>query len=367
MAAPLVSVLIPCSDPGKYIEDVVASVQAQTLQDLEILIIDANSTDEQSRLLLTIRAWPNTRVLHLPDSRISHAKNQGLARATGRYVTVLDPHDVLAPTFLERHVEALEANPTMAFASHWVLGPEHDKWTWMPNGCGFPALLDANTVSDAAVVRREVMEAVGGFDESFTDHADAWDLWLTLFERGYRGEILPEVLLKMTDGTGVDRRPPGERLLSRALVDKHEASYRAHLPGLIMLREREMARLRREIRETEFEDQTWIQPQLAKLDDDVRVLTKKMQTHRTLDEALRTSAESQEAADKLRLDLKTRQRQLDVTRSRVAEMHAEATRLRTELEQIQDSLTWQLTAPMRRVWQGIRVLIGLGPEPGDEL
>ena len=57
-------------------------------------------------------------------------------------------------------------------------------------------LLDANTVNGAALVRRSAVEAVGGWDETMRDGLEDWDFWITLVERGYRGDIIPEILFR---------------------------------------------------------------------------------------------------------------------------------------------------------------------------
>src|SRR6185436_1875524 len=106
------------------------------------------------------------------------AKNLGIAQTTGPYVCTLDADDKLDPTFLDKSVRALDADPSVAFVSHWLrtFGDETQEWT--PTRCDFPALLDVNTVNGAALVRRQALEAVGGFDESMRDGCEDWDFWI---------------------------------------------------------------------------------------------------------------------------------------------------------------------------------------------
>ncbi len=126
---------------------------------------------------------------------------------------------------------ALDADPGVAFVSHWLqtFGDEH--WTWTPRRCDLPSLLARNAVNGAAIVRRAAFAAVGGFDERMRHGCEDWDFWLRLVEAGFRGTIVPEVLYyyrrtaesmsRVMTSTDAYRQP------LQVLVDKHEAAFRA--------------------------------------------------------------------------------------------------------------------------------------------
>ena len=170
-----VSVIIPCYNLGRYLDEAVESVLAQTFEDFEILVVDDGSTENETR-------------------RLPAAKNLGLAHTTGPYVCMLDADDRLDPCLLEKSVAALDGDSSIAFVSHWLRTFGDEVWEWTPTRCDAPALLDVNTVNGAALVRRSALDAVGGFDESMRDGCEDWDVWISLVERGFKGAILPEVL-----------------------------------------------------------------------------------------------------------------------------------------------------------------------------
>src|SRR6185503_4030031 len=95
------------------------------------------------------------------------------------------------------------------------------------------------------------LEAVGGFDETFLDGCEDWDLWMTMVERGYRGTIIPEFLFRYRRRTGsmsqVMMQGDTHPALYRRLVAKHADSYRAHFEPLLVRREREEVHLKGQI------------------------------------------------------------------------------------------------------------------------
>ena len=328
---PKVSVIIPCYNLGQYLDEAVGSVMAQTFADYEVLIVDDGSTDESTRLVLSNYQKARTRVLRTENGGLSAAKNFGLANTTGRYVCMFDADDRLETTFLEKSVAVLDAEPDVAFVSHWVRTFGDESGDWTPTDCSFPALLDMNTVNGAALVRRSALEAAGGFDETMRDGCEDWDIWISLVERGLHGKILPEVLFHYR------RRPQsmsrvmlsgvGHPHLYRILAQKHAATFAAHAGALLVRREQDISNLRRHTHDLDLEYHDRLGPQLAKWRDDVAVLERKV---------ARISAE----------------------REKEARYAAEIARLQDEVAALRTSISWKLTAPLRTMYETALRLMG---------
>src|SRR4030095_2190958 len=116
---PTVSVVVPCYNLGAYLDQAVQSVLDQTYDDFEIVIVDDGSTDPATQHLFASYARPKTRIFRTRNQGLARARNFGIQEAKGRYVSCLDADDVLEPTFLQRAVEALENDSSLAFASCW--------------------------------------------------------------------------------------------------------------------------------------------------------------------------------------------------------------------------------------------------------
>ena len=231
---PKVSVIIPCCNLGQYLDEAVESVLSQTYQDFEILVVDDGSTEPATRALLADYRRPGTQVIHAAHGGLAAARNLGIASAAGEYLCALDADDRLDPTYFEKAVPVLDADPSIGFVSCWLRTFGDEEWEWKPERCDLPALLWEDTVLTAALVRREAVVAAGGYDTKMPVQGDEdWDLWLTLVEQGCRGAILREVLFNYRRRAGsmstVAWNGSGHLSLAAYLVAKHRETYRAHL------------------------------------------------------------------------------------------------------------------------------------------
>ena len=111
---PLVSVVIPAHNPGRYVEPCIRSVVRQSLSRdrYEVIFVDDGSTDGTgARLDRLAREQPNVRVIHIAASGgPGRPRNIGLEAALGEYVQFLDADDELAPTALQRLLRMARGN-----------------------------------------------------------------------------------------------------------------------------------------------------------------------------------------------------------------------------------------------------------------
>jgi glycosyltransferase involved in cell wall biosynthesis len=181
--APLVSVVIPTYDRGPLLERAVASVLAQTYRTLELLVVDDGSTDDTQARLARIDD-PRLRVIRQGNQGVARARNRALREARGAYIAFLDSDDAWLPGKLERQVAALEAAPARVGFCHTALEIRSDTRLLetrpaLATGRVFAHLLLWNHVhapTSSGVIRREVLDMVGGFDVSLPAVED-WE-WL---------------------------------------------------------------------------------------------------------------------------------------------------------------------------------------------
>src|SRR5438093_10875566 len=118
---PLVSIVMPARDAADYVTTAVKSVLRQTVEDVELVVVDDGSTDATPDLLAAVRD-PRLVVVRNDQRRgVGAALNQGLERAAGRFVARLDADDVSLPRRLESQLERLRAEPHVAIVGAGVL------------------------------------------------------------------------------------------------------------------------------------------------------------------------------------------------------------------------------------------------------
>jgi glycosyltransferase involved in cell wall biosynthesis len=109
-AVPIVSVIIPMYNVGKYIEQSIDSVLKQTYHNFEIILVDDGCTDDTLNKVNKFTD-PRIRLIHQTNRGLSGARNTGIDSARGLYVALLDADDYWAKDKLAKHIQHLSANP----------------------------------------------------------------------------------------------------------------------------------------------------------------------------------------------------------------------------------------------------------------
>jgi glycosyltransferase involved in cell wall biosynthesis len=207
---PLVSVLIPAFNYGRYLGEALQSLQAQTYRQWECIVLDDGSTDDTPQVA-TRYAAEDRRIRYIRQSNQGQpaARNNALRAARGDYIQLLDADDLIESDKLRNQVEFLEARRDVDIVYGSVryfpaespserrlslFGPDAP---WMPctSGAGSDvllALVEKNImVINAPLIRRNTFEDVGPFDESLP-RADDWDIWTRCALAGKRFEYRDE-------------------------------------------------------------------------------------------------------------------------------------------------------------------------------
>ena len=197
--APRVSIVTPFLNAGTFIQEAIESVLAQTYAHWELLLVDDGSTDESTSIAQAFAAAHPDRIHYLThqgrvNEGASASRNLATRVARGEYVAFLDADDVYLPRKLEEQVPLLDARPDVGmlyggtqYWHSWTGRPEDRArdWVWRrygvaPNATVAPPRLLATFLRDGGTVpcmgsvlaRREAIEHVGGWEESFRDICD---------------------------------------------------------------------------------------------------------------------------------------------------------------------------------------------------
>lgn len=119
---PLLSVVVPVYNAERYLADCLASIGAQSLTEIEIIVVDDGSSDGSLAVAESIAEQdPRFRVIPSTNGGASRARNIGLSAARGTYVTFVDADDWVSPTMYEELLEPTDEHPYDAVAGDLMI------------------------------------------------------------------------------------------------------------------------------------------------------------------------------------------------------------------------------------------------------
>jgi SAM-dependent methyltransferase len=192
-------VIIPAYNAESTLAETLASLQRQTRDDWEAIVIDDGSTDATLTVARHVGAADaRVRVVAQEHGGESAARNTGLSQARGEWLVFLDSDDWLLPRYLEAMTDAAEGESCDVLHCGWQAVGRHGGHGPMrfgpPDPDLFPPLAQSNClVIHTCLTRRSVSDAIGLFDTHLVTCAD-WDFWQRAARSGYRFRLVPEVL-----------------------------------------------------------------------------------------------------------------------------------------------------------------------------
>ena len=165
----------------------IESLLSQTVEDLELLVVDDGSTDDTEDVVASVED-PRVRYLRRPHEGIARTLNAGVAEARAPVIAVQDADDWSLPNRLERQLEVLRSRPEVAVVGSRMREVDENERELRPRtmfaaGDVGPKLMRFNPVPNtSAAFRRDAFLEVGGYDPRYL-YAMDYDLWMRMAER----------------------------------------------------------------------------------------------------------------------------------------------------------------------------------------
>ena len=195
------SVVVPSYNTARYVRDTLASLLAQTVRDLEVVVVDDGSRDDSLAVLAAVDD-PRLTVAVQANRGLAGSRNSGLLLARAPAIGFCDADDLWFARKAERHLACLDADPRVGLTFSWsAYLDEAGAWTgqYLLSRCRAPSardLIRRNHVGNGSTVvaRRDVFARAGLFDESLGSCED-FEMWVRAAAcSGYGVRLLPEVL-----------------------------------------------------------------------------------------------------------------------------------------------------------------------------
>jgi len=232
-----ISVIIPCYNDGKFINETVDRLKKQTLPAKEIIIVNDGSTDQFTiDVLKELDKDPLVTVLHKDNGRMGAARNYGVQHAKGNVIVTLDADDYFDNSFFEKGIQILQNEPNTGVVNSYIqnFGNKSDKSR--PRGGNAFNFLFSNQCSACAMIRKTAWDQVGGYDESMTMGYEDWEFYIRITKAGWQVHLIPEYLLfyRQTDkSTLKNHTHPNRKKIIEYILEKHKDWYAQCLTELI--------------------------------------------------------------------------------------------------------------------------------------
>lgn len=173
MDYPLISVIVPAYNAQLWLADCCQSVFSQSYPHWELIVVDDGSEDETLRVANEMAEnRENVTVVHTVNKGVSHARNAGLDRAQGTYVTFLDADDTLMTNALDFLYQSI-----VEYDADIAVGK---KVTITPNGSELPSFFPNEL---------EIWSGTEGLEHSLEDHPATYAVWGKLYKKSLIDDV----------------------------------------------------------------------------------------------------------------------------------------------------------------------------------
>jgi hypothetical protein len=193
---PEISVLVTSYNYEQFVTGAMESVMASLGVSTELIVVDDHSPDGSVQAITALMAntdwFPTMLVAQAANRGVSLARNEGIARARGDRVFVLDADNLIFPTTLAKLSAALDRTPDAAF-SYGIIAKEGQPGLLSHLPWDLERLCYSNYIDAMCLVRRQIFEDLNGYDVYFSLRGwEDYDLWLRLAASGGYGAFVDE-------------------------------------------------------------------------------------------------------------------------------------------------------------------------------
>jgi len=183
--APIVSIYLVNHNYGRYIEQAIQSVLAQTYKEYELLIIDDGSTDNSREIIDKYSNYKNIKVIYQQNKGLTVTNNIALRASSGKFIMRLDADDWLDKNALKILVNVLEyqENVGLVFPDYYKVDVAGEILQCIRrHNFDEVGLYDQPAHGACTMIRKKCLEEIGGYDEAFRCQ-DGYDLWIRFIQR----------------------------------------------------------------------------------------------------------------------------------------------------------------------------------------
>lgn len=198
---PFFSVVVPCYNVEKSITPTLKALESQTFDNWELILVNDGSTDETLKILKNFKIAAKTIIVNQKNKGLGGARNEGIKRANGKFIALLDADDTWNYNKLEFIHNYLLSNPysdlvchnekVLKFDGQWIKNNVYGPWNsfldlYFKGNCLSPS---------SSVIKKDIFERGNYFSEKRTFHGvEDYDFWLRLALKNHKFSYVSDYL-----------------------------------------------------------------------------------------------------------------------------------------------------------------------------
>lgn len=241
-----VSIIVPCFNHARYLEQCIGSVKKQSYTNWECIIVDDGSSDDTETVSHSLE---NDRIIYIyqENKGLSGARNTGIRNATGDYILPLDADDTLNPLALEKMISTFQTNPeTLVVFSDTVTFGHIQKKSNLQEKFTLKELLLENKLYCTSMFPKKYFDEGIIYDEDLIHGFEDWEFWIQLMAT-YRNQPFVKISYSVFNYRShpetsmikeITRNNDKKEFIYHTIYEKHKALFHEFYPSYISLLKR---------------------------------------------------------------------------------------------------------------------------------
>ncbi|KHJ36985.1 putative glycosyltransferase EpsJ [Pedobacter glucosidilyticus] len=191
-----ISVIIPCFNHGKYIQEAIDSVLACKNVNYEIIIINDGSDDPYTVNKIKSLKTDKHLIIDQPNSGLAYSRNIGISKARGKFILPLDADNKITPEYIHSALKIFKnSDVDIVHANPIFFGDNDIKRRYISAPFKIESFFLTNSIDACAIFKKELWEKIGGYDENMPNqgHED-WEFWIHAYKLGAKFHYINEEL-----------------------------------------------------------------------------------------------------------------------------------------------------------------------------
>lgn len=233
---PIVSIVVPCYNKGRFLAETLDSVMNQCFTDWECVIINDGSSDNTETIAKEYCLRDERfRYISQGNLGVSAARNNGILQSSGKYLLPLDSDDLLSERYLSEAVPYMEGHPECKLVYPLVESFGAKTGLYVLGEYSYEKELLTNCIVCSAVFRRADYDNTSGYNINMKEGLEDWDFWLSLLSENdiVKRLDITGLYYRLSDDSRNTRALEYKRELYKTIVQNHPTKYEKYYDDIL--------------------------------------------------------------------------------------------------------------------------------------